>query len=91
MRTASQPICIWTPSGWKCVSSPMKVHYPGKRACRVLPPDQELAETVTKPVTDLLRRIGPKGVDPVVLGKVVGLMVAARVGRNTPFTIIKTP
>jgi hypothetical protein len=84
-----QPICIWTPSGLKCVSSPMKVHYPGKKACRVLPTDHELHESVTKPVTAMLREILPKGADPVVVGKAVGLMVSARVGRNTPFTIIK--
>lgn len=89
---ARQPICIWTTSGWKCVSSPLKEHYPGRKACRVLPPEHGLPTEVTKPVAKLLRAAHlPKGVDPEVIANVVGLMVVARVGKNTPFTIIKAP
>ena len=86
---AQQPICIWTTSGWKCVSSPLKVHYPGKKACRVLPAGRGLPAAITGPVEKLLRQLGLRGADPEVVAKVVGLMVVARVGRNTPFTIIR--
>jgi len=85
----AQAICIWTSSGWKCVSSPLKVHYPGRKACKVLPPERGLPTEITKPVAKLLREAGLRGVDPEVVAKVVGLMVLARVGKNTPFTIIK--
>ena len=86
---ATQPICIWTTSGWKCVSSPLKVHFPGKKACKILSPEHGLPTAVTKPVAALLRKADLPGVDAEVIGKVVGLMVVARVGKKTPFTIIK--
>ena len=89
MTMARQPICIWTSSGWKCVSSPLKVHYPGKRPCRVLPPERGLPTAVTRPVEKLLREADLPGVDPEVVAKVVGLMIVAKVGKKTPFTIIK--
>jgi hypothetical protein len=89
---ARQPICIWTTSGWKCVSSPLKEHYPGRKECKVVPAEQGLPTEVTRPVEKLLRDADlPRGVDPAVIAKVVGLMVVARVGKNTPFTIIKAP
>jgi hypothetical protein len=87
----AQAICIWTSSGWRCVSSPVKVHYAGKKACKVLPAAQGLPTEITRPVAALLRKNKLAGVDPNVVAKVVGLMVTARVGRNTPFTIIKAP
>jgi len=89
MTTARQPICIWTTSGWKCVSSPLKVHYPGKKACKVLPPERGLPTAITRDVERLLRESELHGADPEVIAKVVGLMVVARVRRNDPFTIIK--
>jgi hypothetical protein len=93
MTTARQPICIWTTSGWKCISSPLKVHYPGSKACKVLPPERGVPTAITKPVEKLVRGLlrgaGLHGADPEVIAKVVGLMVVAQVGKNTPFTIIR--
>ena len=57
---ADKPICIITPEGMKCLSSPLKKHFPGKRDC-VLAVTPTL---VQKAADDACREMG-KALDKV--------------------------
>ncbi len=82
-------ICIWTPTGWYCASSPLKRHYAAGKKCVVLPAARGVSRPIVNAVAKYLRKEHLRGVDPEVIAKVVGLMVAVKVDRKTPFTIIK--
>lgn len=92
--TEATPICIITPTGLRCMSSPIKQHRPSGKECTDLPDSKASAkreERVKEVRKALSKRMAPtisKQKREVIL-MVVELMLAANVGGNTPFTIVK--
>ncbi len=83
-------ICIITSSGMKCISSPLKEHHPGDRECHEAPANAA-RDAQLKEIRALLRlkRLGLSKGKQDLIAKVVTLMLAAHVGEETPFTIVR--
>jgi len=86
----AKAICIITSSGMKCLSSPVKEHHPGDVPCRIAPRNASRDAQVA----EIRRRLRPKRLGlskpkQDVIVKVVELLLAANVGADTPFAIIK--
>jgi hypothetical protein len=83
-------ICIITPSGLKCASSPIKEHFPAghPQNCKKVDPVPGLDALVLQPFKKTLddTTISAKQRDAIL--KVVELMVTADVDGDTPFTIV---
>ena len=86
----AQPICIITPEGMRCLSSPIKVH---KQQSECGAPDADSAKgrKQRQLVAEIRKALGPhvaaKKLD--VIAKVTALMESAPVGEDTAFTIVK--
>ena len=83
-------ICIITSTGMKCLSSPMKQHRPSGHACEDLP-DNRARDAKVRRVKKCLQG---KSLDlsegkQKAIAQVVELMLAANVGADTPFTIVR--
>ena len=85
----AQPICIITPGGMKCLSSPIKQHFPGARACKLLEPISAVEGAALKAIRRNLAQVGVKPGAQKVIARVVELMVSAGVDGRTPFTVVK--
>jgi hypothetical protein len=84
-----QPICIITPSGMKCLSSPIKQHFPGSKRCRIVEPISAGKSAALEAVKHDLGKAGVKPGAQEVIARVVELMMAYGVDGRTPFTIVK--
>lgn len=93
-------VCIITHSGMKCLASPIKNHFPTGRKCKVAKEDPKLNDKMEL-IAAVLRTKGsrvPKGErkqgmdlsegEQAMIAKVVKLMLAAKVGGKTAFTIV---
>jgi hypothetical protein len=87
---AQKPICIITPTGMKCISSPIKDHHPGDEPCRPARPnaDRDAKVAELRRFLKLKRLDLPRGRQDVI-AKVAELLLAANVGGETPFAIIR--
>lgn len=91
----AKSICIWTPSGLKCASSPIVEHHlsgDGKMSGEVASFASEAASKAAERAQAACARVaavlkGEKEDD--VIARVVALMIAANVDENTPFAIVK--
>ncbi len=83
-------ICIITSAGMKCISSPLKEHHPGDRECHEAPANAA-RDGQLKEIRALLRlkRLGLSKGKQEVVAQVVELLLAAHVGADTPFTIVR--
>ncbi len=79
-------ICIITPTGMKCDSSPIKEHFPGSQACRQVSAKAAQKIGVITVTVDATRR---KANRLSVVERVVRLMLAANVQEDSVFTIVK--
>lgn len=83
-------ICIITSNGMKCLSSPIKDHHPGDEDCTLARAnearDRKVAKIRTKLAAKGLKLAASK---QDVIASVAELMLAANVGPNTPFTIVR--
>lgn len=92
--TEATPICIITPTGLRCMSSPIKLHRPSGKECTDLPDSgasakrKERIQEVSRALSNRMRPTLSKQKREVIL-TVVELMLAANVGGSTPFTIVK--
>ena len=83
-------ICIITPEGMRCLSSPIKVH---KEKSECGAPDADSAEgrRQARRVAEIRKALKPhveaKKLD--IIAKVTALMKSAPVGEDTGFTIVK--
>jgi hypothetical protein len=85
----AQPICIITPGGMKCLSSPIKRHFPGRQACRIVAPIPAVQSAALRAVQRNLAHARLSAGAQVVIAKVVELMMASGVDGRMPFTIVK--
>ena len=83
------PICIITSSGMKCLASPLKNHFPGRKQCVVAKKDLRLEAKLGR-MAELLRhrelRLS-KG-EQTIIARVSELLPTAKVGDHTAFTIV---
>lgn len=88
---AAQPICIITPTGLKCLSSPIKQHLPTGGECTDMRADPNREGLVKAIGVALSKSKTPTISSPKreVILRVVELMLAANVCGDTPFTIVK--
>jgi hypothetical protein len=73
----------------KCLSSPIKQHFPGARACRLLAPISAVQVAALRAIKRDLARVGVRPGAQDVMARVVELMLSAGVDGRTPFTIVK--
>ncbi len=94
----AESICIITPTGMKCISSPTKTHGPASQACADFADWTDLNAERKAVDWNAIRDRFSKDVDASTPGlsgrsdiirKVVELMLAAPVGDRTPFTIVR--
>jgi hypothetical protein len=93
------PICIITPEGMKCLSSPLARHFPGRKACEVLHLPVSLdgaAKAAVKAVRDSIkaqrtssgkRLLRPQ--EETEIARVVQLLIEADFDLTKSFTIVK--
>ena len=88
-RAVDSPICIITPSGMKCLSSPLKNHFPGRKRCVIAKKHPELDTTMDRMAELLMHRdLGLSKGEQTIIAKVSELLLAAKVGDHTAFTIV---
>ena len=86
---ARPPICIMTPGGMKCLSSPIKQHFPGRKQCRIAPSISAAKTAALRAVKRDLAAARLEDGAVSVIARVVELMMAYGVTGRTPFTIVK--
>ncbi len=79
-------ICIITPSGMICSSSPLKYHKPSNQPC--IDPFSSPQGPKAKKVRDGLPAAGCTPDEQDLIGTVAELMLAADVKKGQPFTIV---
>ena len=84
-------ICIITPEGMRCLSSPIKVHRIGITECGAPDADSDEARKQRGKVAEMRKALKPhvKARKLDVIAKVAALMESAPVGEGTAFTIVK--
>lgn len=96
---AEKPICIITPEGMKCLSSPLAEHYPGDKPCvlRVPLPDVgDAADAACIAVRDAVKakktetggRVVSAGKEEEIV-RVVRLLIESEFDLTKHFTIVK--
>lgn len=86
----AKAICIITSTGMKCISSRIKEHRPGAAACGPARPNADRDAKVAEIRRVLrLRRLDLSHGSQETIARVVELLLAARVGEATPFTIVR--
>ena len=86
----AKAICIITSTGMKCISSPIKDHRPGAAVCGPARPNPDREAKVAEIRRFLrLRRLDLSHGSQETIARVVELLLAARVGEATPFTIVR--
>jgi hypothetical protein len=91
---ATGPICIMTPDGLRCLSSPLKQHVPGRRPCEEIEIDKELRddlseEAVERWVASLPRMPSLTDDGRRVLSNCVKLLLLKSVNLEGPLTLVK--
>jgi hypothetical protein len=96
---ASKPICIITPEGMKCLSSPIAQHFPGDEPCVLLelqPEIQDAADGVCGAVSDAIKAKKTKDGKRVLsegkeaeIARIVRLLIESEFDLTKPFTIVK--
>ncbi len=83
---AKSPICIITPSGMICSSSPLKRHHPTGSACQdnIAHPQGSKADDVKAKIKETICTPAEKA----LIGTVAELLLAADPKDNEPFTIV---
>ncbi len=85
---AYSPICIITSTGMVCASSPLKAHYPLGKACRRAHLSKAQKHKVDVINAAVAKTGAVKGGSAEVIAKVVELLIAMNVDKQTPFTIV---
>jgi hypothetical protein len=87
---AQKPICIWTPTGLVCNSSPLKAHFPSgsRKECAGLRRHRGQAKIV-QDVVKVLEADQVSAPISQTIGRVVELMLQMEVDDQTTFTIVK--
>ncbi len=79
-------ICIITPSGMICSSSPLKFHHPAGKPC--VDPFPNPQDSKAQKVKKGLPAAGCTSDEQDIIGTVAELMLAADVKKGQPFTIV---
>jgi hypothetical protein len=86
----AQPICIITATGMICSASQMKAHHPAGSDCKLVKPSNLLCGR-SKLVRKTLKRkrLGLPKTKRNVIATIVDLILAADVGKDACFTIVR--
>ena len=86
----AKPICIITATGMICSASRMKAHHPAGSDCELVEPSDLLLDR-----SELIRRalegkeLGLPKTKRDVIATIVDLILAAKVGKDACFTIVR--